>query len=71
MEMSAHACYYRGSDQAFTTVDADHTSLAKRLPMSQSSSQSSRHGLMVVVTILVLGAMLLSGIIISSLALMS
>jgi hypothetical protein len=39
--------------------------------MSQSSSQSSRQGLMVVVTILVLGAMLLSGIIISSLALMS
>jgi hypothetical protein len=39
--------------------------------MSQSSSQGSRHGLTVVVTILVLGAMLLSGIIISSLALMS
>jgi len=39
--------------------------------MSQSSSNGSRHGLMVVVTILVLGALLLGGIIISSLALMS
>jgi hypothetical protein len=69
--MSALEWYYRSIDQAFTAVDADPTPLAKRLPMSQSSSQSSRHGLMVVVTILVLGAMLLSGIIISSLALMS
>ena len=39
--------------------------------MAQSSSTSSRHGLIVVVTILVLAGLLLWGIIVSSLALMS